>query len=195
MTVRTCNRRGRGRCPEDGSPVRKIGATRGLDAIPTSLALEGVPAISLARGFLPRGPKRKKTSGFLSLALIDYHFRRRSRERASPARSFTEPLPAAGVASSRLRTAWATQASGRSRFIGTVCQFVLQSLGHEYVSMSGPPFWTIGGTPANPIRTMGLCCEKWASAANRPEPRAHRGSARRAGGPRPERSSDHAGGP
>ena len=44
------SRRGRRRCPEDGSPIRKIRASRGLDAIPASLPLEGVPAGSLARG-------------------------------------------------------------------------------------------------------------------------------------------------
>ncbi len=69
--------------------IRKIRADRGLDAIPTSLPLEGVPASSLAPGSEPRGPRRKKTSGIVPLALIYYHARRRSREYASLARPST----------------------------------------------------------------------------------------------------------
>jgi len=40
VTVKTCNRRGRGAVPS-GSPIRKIRAIRGLHAIPTSVPIEG----------------------------------------------------------------------------------------------------------------------------------------------------------
>jgi hypothetical protein len=67
------SRRGRRRYPEDGSHIRKIRDSRGLDAVPTSLPLERVPAGSLARGSLPWGPKRNKpadSSHWLSLTAM-----------------------------------------------------------------------------------------------------------------------------
>jgi len=51
---------GRGHCSEDGSPIRKIRASRGLGAIPTSLPLEDAPAGSLARAFCRGGQNEKK---------------------------------------------------------------------------------------------------------------------------------------
>ncbi len=69
-----------GRYPEDGSPIRKIRAIRGLDAIPHCLAHRRRAGQPVAWGSEPWGPKRRKTSGFLSLALTDCHSRRRSPE-------------------------------------------------------------------------------------------------------------------
>ncbi len=63
LPVRTCHYdEVGGAAPEDGSLIRKIRASRGLDPIPTSLPLKGAPAGSLARGSCPGGPKRKKAS-------------------------------------------------------------------------------------------------------------------------------------
>ncbi len=51
LPVRTCHHdEVWGAAPEDGSLIRKIRDGRGLDAIHTSLPLEGAPAGSLARG-------------------------------------------------------------------------------------------------------------------------------------------------
>jgi len=74
------SQRRRGRCPEDGSPIRKIRASRGLGAIPTSLPLEGSPARSLARGLLSWGPKQKKppdSSHWLSFSTMPEEDRNR----------------------------------------------------------------------------------------------------------------------
>jgi len=81
VTVRTCHHDDVvERYREDGSPIRKIRAIRGLDAIPASLSTEGVAASAWPGGCEPRGPKPKKISGILSLGLICFHARRRSRE-------------------------------------------------------------------------------------------------------------------
>jgi len=53
---------------------------------PTSLAIEGAPASHWPGAQNRGGPKRKKTGGILSLALICYHARRRSPFHRTPAR-------------------------------------------------------------------------------------------------------------
>jgi len=61
VTVRTCHHdEVVGGYREDGSPIRKIRVIRGLDAIPTSVSIEGVPASAWPGGCETRGPKPKK---------------------------------------------------------------------------------------------------------------------------------------
>ena len=86
---------------EGGSHSRKINGSSLFNAITTpSLPIEGGLASPWPGVAHPWEPKPKKTSGLLSLALICYHARRRSRDYASRARLFTQLRPAAGVASS-----------------------------------------------------------------------------------------------
>ncbi len=60
LPVRTCRHdEVGGAAQEDGSPIRKIRAGRGLDAIPTSLPLEGAPAVPWPWA-LDRGGQNKK---------------------------------------------------------------------------------------------------------------------------------------
>ena len=86
-----------GAAREDGSLIRKIRASGGLDQSPLPCPSSRAGGL-LGPGLLTVGAKTKKSSGFVPLALTYSHARRRSRESANPARHFTELLPTPGVA-------------------------------------------------------------------------------------------------